>query len=93
MEIKHVEGIDKGKMILYALSTCGWCKKIKRFLNSSGIAYFYVDVDLLDGEEKDAAKKTIMRWNPKCSYPTLVLNEKECIVGYDEDELRKAIGI
>ena len=43
MDIKHVDGKDKGKVFLYALSTCGWCKKTKAFLNEQGVEYSYVD--------------------------------------------------
>ena len=39
MELKHVPGKDKGKIMLYALSTCGWCQKVKRFLNNLGVEY------------------------------------------------------
>ncbi len=27
MSMQHVEGENKGDVVLYALSTCGWCKK------------------------------------------------------------------
>jgi len=47
MEMKHVEGENKGKVILYALSTCVWCKKTKRLLNQLGVDYYFIDVDLL----------------------------------------------
>ena len=33
MEINHVDGQDKGKVMLYALSTCVWCKKTKKLLD------------------------------------------------------------
>ena len=33
------------KVMLYALSTCAWCNKIKRFLKDNEIVYDYVDVD------------------------------------------------
>lgn len=91
MDIEHVEGKDKGKIMLYALSTCVWCKKTKRFLNDHGVAYDYIDVDLL-GEEKETVKQEITRWNPRCSFPTIVINDSQCIIGFDEKKLREAIG-
>ena len=48
---EHVEGEDRGDVMLYALSTCGWCKKTKALLQELGVAYKYVDVDQLDLEE------------------------------------------
>jgi len=89
MKFTHIDGKNKGKIILYALSTCVWCKKTKRLLSEMGIAYDYVFVDLLDREEKDTATKEIKKWNPRCSFPTLVINEEESIVGYDEQKIKK----
>ena len=40
------------KVILYALSTCVWCKLTKQFLKDNDIEYEYVDVDLLDDEDR-----------------------------------------
>ena len=91
MDIKHVAGKDRGHILLYALSTCIWCKKTKKLLDSLGVEYNYVDVDLVDDTEKDAVTKEIMRWNPSCSFPTIVINKKQCIVGYKENELKKAL--
>lgn len=89
MKINHIAGKNKGKVMLYALSTCGWCKKTKTFLNSLGVEYDYIDVDSLDGEEKDEVMAEIRKWNPSGSFPTLVINDKTCIVGFDEEKLTK----
>jgi glutaredoxin-like protein NrdH len=91
MDIKHVKGKNKGNIMMYALSTCGWCKKTKRLLNEMGVEYDYTDVDLLQGEEKAQAIKEMEHWNPRRSFPTLVINN-ECIVGYKEDKIKEAIG-
>ena len=91
MYMKHVEGKNRGRIVLYALSTCVWCKKTKRFLSNYDVAYDYVDVDLLEEDEKEKAKHEITRWNPRCSFPTLVINDNTCIVGYDEGKMRKAV--
>ncbi|WP_269852135.1 thioredoxin domain-containing protein [Methanosarcina horonobensis] len=32
----HVSGIDRGKVIMYGLSTCVWCKKNKKTAHRSG---------------------------------------------------------
>ena len=46
MNSEHVAGNDKGKIMLYALSTCIWCKKTRELLQSSGVAFDYIYVDL-----------------------------------------------
>lgn len=91
--MKHVSGEDRGKIVLYALSTCGWCEKTKKFLNELGVEYSYVDVDLLEGKERESVINKVRHWNPRCSFPTIVVNEQTCIVGYDEAKIRKAIGL
>ncbi len=92
MDIKHVEGKSKGKVMLYALSTCGWCRRTKALLNDLGVAYDYTDVDLLKGKEQDAAIEEIKKYNPDCNFPTMVIDGDKCIVGFREDEIREALG-
>ncbi|RPJ63024.1 MAG: glutaredoxin family protein [Dehalococcoidia bacterium] len=91
MKIEHVDGRNAGKVMLYALSTCIWCRKTKQLLTDMGVEYDYVYVDLLAGQEKDDVVSTITKWNPDCSFPTMVLNESKCIVGFKEPEIREAL--
>lgn len=91
MDIVHVKGQNRGKLMLYALSTCGWCKKTKDFLTSLGVEYDYVYVDLERGQERSKAINEVKRFNPACSFPTLVINNEKCIVGFKEDEIKKAL--
>jgi glutaredoxin-like protein NrdH len=85
------KGKDKGKVILYALSTCIWCKKTKKLLDELGVEYSYIYMDDVEGEVKDKFKKQHAAWNPKCSYPTLIINDQECIVGFEEDKIRRLL--
>jgi len=91
MKINHVDGENKGKILLYALSTCGWCKKTKKLLNKIGVEYSYIHVDLVEESEKDKVIEDVRRCNPRNSYPTLVVNDKECIIGYKEDKIREVL--
>ena len=92
MAIEHVDGKNKGKVMLYALSTCGWCKRTRELLGELGVGYDYLYVDLLKGEEQSAAIKEVQKYNPACNFPTLVINSKKCIIGFKEDEIREALG-
>lgn len=89
IEFKHVEGKEKGEIILYALSTCGWCKKTKKILDSLGVAYDYVDADLVDDKTSNEIEKEVKKWNAKETYPTIVINNKKAIISYDEDKIRE----
>ncbi len=86
--LKHVEGKKLGDITLYALSTCGWCRKTKGLLNDLNIDYRYVDVDLLGDADQDEALKAIRQWNEACSFPTMVVNNNRCIIGFNEAEIR-----
>ena len=89
MNVIHVEGKKKGKVMLYALSTCGWCKKTKALLNEMGIAYDYIDVDLLRGSEQTSVIGEIKKHNPENNFPTMVINDIKCIIGFKEEDIRK----
>lgn len=91
LKFTRVEGKIKGSFRLYALSTCGWCRKTKDLLDDLGVEYEYVDVDILAGEERETAVEEIKRWNPPCSFPTLVINNDSCIVGFDEEKIRRVL--
>jgi glutaredoxin-like protein NrdH len=88
---ERIEGADKGHIVLYALSTCMWCRMAKNLLKDIGVGYDYIDVDSLPPEEKDLVKKEIKKWNPDGSYPTIVIDDKESVSGYDEAEIREKI--
>lgn len=91
MKTQKVSGTNKGKIMVYTLSTCVWCKKLKQLLNSLNVAYEYIDVDLLERKEQEQIRKEQEKWNPQCSYPTLVFNDSRCIVGFKEEEIREAL--
>jgi len=92
MKFEHVEGEQKAKIKLFALSTCVWCKRTKQLLDNMGVAYDYIFVDHLEGQPRDEVMDEIKNWNPACSFPTLVINDEKCIVGFKEDQIKEVIG-
>lgn len=84
--------INRRKVMLYALSTCVWCKKTKRLLDGLGVAYDFIDVDLLKGREEEEAMDEVKRHNPDCTFPTMIIDGRQVIAGFKEDEIRKALG-
>jgi glutaredoxin len=91
MNTKHVEGEKKGDLVLYTLSTCVWCKKTKALLNDLKVDYAFVNVDELPEGERNEALEELKRWNPRCSYPSLVVDGRACIVGFDEAKIKEAL--
>ncbi len=80
------------EVTLYTLSTCSHCKSTKRLLAECTIEYDFVDVDLLEGEERKAILEDIKKVNPRCSFPTLIIGDK-VVVGYKEKEIKEALGL
>jgi glutaredoxin len=88
-----VAGENRGDVVVYALSTCVWCRMAKALLERLGVAYRYVHLDLLDGEERELARAELQRWNPRSSFPTLVFDGRRAVLGYDEAKIRRELGL
>jgi len=94
MDTVKVKGEDKRhKVLLYAISTCAWCKMTKKFLKEKGVQYEYVDVDLCSREERQKIREEIDRkgWRP--SYPVLVVDDQKVVVGFHKDEIEEALDL
>jgi glutaredoxin len=87
----HIEGKNKGKVMLYALSTCVHCKMTKELLNELGVAFDYLYVDQLSRSEMDEVLKEVEKYNPRGSFPTLVIDGSKTIIGSRLDEIREAL--
>lgn len=88
IEMEHIDGTDKGSIQLFALSTCIWCRKTKKLLDSLNVAYDFIYVDQLHGDKKEEVMDEIEKWNPRVSFPTIVFNKKTCITGFKEKEIK-----
>jgi glutaredoxin len=82
----------ENKVKVYTLSTCSHCKATKRFLDECSIKYEFTDVDMLQGEERQAILDDVRKFNPRCSFPTIIIGEK-VIVGFKENEIKEALGM
>lgn len=89
--MEHVDGEDKGKVVLFALSTCGWCKKTRELLEELKIEFSFIYVDLLEGEERSGIIEQVKQFNKQLSFPTLVINDEKTIVGFNEEGIREAL--
>jgi glutaredoxin len=84
-------GIKNHKVVVFALSTCGWCKKMKRLLAALDVEYMYCDLDLLSGQAKEMARQELKKHNPSGSTPTVVVDGDVVVVGFREDDLKEAL--
>ena len=94
MEKVKVSGKNnKHKVLMYALSTCAWCKMTKQFLKYSDIEFEYVDVDLCNDKDKEKARKEILNKGGSLSYPTIIIDDKILITGFRKDKLKETLEI
>jgi glutaredoxin len=82
--------VREGIPILFALSTCPRCTRMKQFLQQSGVRAVVVDVDLLAPTERSEQLAFLRRVNPAVSMPTLVVGEY-AVLGEDYDGVREAL--
>lgn len=91
MPMEHVNGENKGKVVLFALSTCGWCGRTKALLEELKVEYSYIYVDLLEGQERGEIIEQVKKFNSQLSFPTLVINDDKTIVGFNEEEIKELL--
>jgi len=54
------------------------------------VKYEFTDVDLLTGKERAAILDDVKKFNPSCSFPTIIIGET-VIVGFKEQEIKAAL--
>ena len=73
----------KQPLTLFALSTCGFCKRAIAFLNDQGYSYRYVHMDTLNREQQDIIRSYVKRtFKIAISYPFLCLGESDFLSGF-----------
>lgn len=77
---------------LYSLSTCAYCQAIKKMLTDLAVPHRAIEVDLLTGDEREAAVNALRAVNPQCSFPTTVIGER-VITGFKVQEIKETIGV
>jgi glutaredoxin-like protein NrdH len=75
------------EITVYALSTCGFCKRALAFLNARGVAYRYVHMDSVPLETKNEAKKVLKeRFKVDIAFPFAVIDGEKHLVGFIEPD-------
>ena len=92
MELQHVDGKNKGDVLLFALSTCGWCKKVRMLLEDLEVEYDYIYVDLTSGDNRTEAVNALKKFNDAVSFPTLIINNKDVIIGFEQENIESKLG-
>jgi glutaredoxin-like protein NrdH len=90
----HVVGVHhEHAVLLYALSTCIWCKKTRQLLEDEGITFDFVYVDLVEAEERREIREYIRNLSSSTSFPAIIIDQKDCIIGYKPEEIKRRLGL
>jgi glutaredoxin len=81
------------KVLLYAISTCAWCRKAKNFLEDNSVEFEYVYVDLCSEKDREEVYKNIEGRGGRSSFPLIIVDGKTLINGFYEDKIKEALGI
>jgi ferredoxin-thioredoxin reductase catalytic subunit/glutaredoxin len=79
-------------LIFYSLSTCGYCEVTKKLLDDLEVEYKAIVVDLLSADKKDEVIQELTKFNPRCTFPTLVHGDK-VIIGLKPQEIKDMLGV
>ncbi len=94
MKTVKVEGKNvKHKVVIYAISTCAWCKMTKKYLKDNDIAYEYVDVDITSDSDHEKIRNDLIRRGAEPNYPTIIVDDKILITGFRKDKINEVLEI
>lgn len=89
-----VEGSNsKNSVMLYTLSTCGWCKKTKELLSENNIQYEYIDLDKCSKEDQKTAVNQLKERKLPVAFPIMIVNDEKVIQGFKKDQIVEALGL
>lgn len=75
------------KVTVYSTKTCHWCDKLKSYLTSKKVKFQVIDV----GENQEKAEEMV-RKSGQMGVPVTDIDGK-FIIGFDQDEIDKALGL
>jgi len=78
---------------VFTLSTCSHCKAAKKFLNDHDVTFDFTDVDRLKVEEKALVIEEVKKYNPRLTFPTIIINGDRVIIGFQDREIKEALDL
>ncbi|TFG85436.1 MAG: glutaredoxin family protein [Spirochaetales bacterium] len=79
---------------VYALSTCGFCKRAMSYLESNRFAYRYVYVDKIALDTKTQVKKELKElYKADIAFPFVTMGQKAYLVGFIEADWKRTLGL
>jgi glutaredoxin-like protein NrdH len=95
LNFTSVDGRRSDRAItVYALSTCGFCKRAMAFLNDRGFSYRYLYVDHVPLDVKSEIKRELKeRFRADVAFPFAVIDNDKHLVGFIEADWAATLGL
>ncbi len=90
MNVIAVEGNSKRDILVYSLSTCGWCAKAKAWLDQNVGSYDLVYVDKLQGQEQTDIMNKLQQKVGRVAFPMIFFGD-QVVVGYQPEEYHRMV--
>jgi len=85
---------DEKDVTVYALSTCGFCRRGMEFLRKNSVKFKFIYIDQLEYEVKQKLKAKLKeKFEKRVAFPFLVIDNKEAIFGFVKDVWKKHLGL
>lgn len=84
---------DTHSVVFYGLSTCIHCRHAREFLEKHAVPFELHYVDLAEGDERAELLSKVKAYNPAISFPTIVIDGNDCIVGFRPEAMEEALGL
>ena len=91
VEYTHEEGQKRDrKIIVYALSTCGFCRRGLAFLRENSFQFDFVYMDQISFELKGTIKDALAeKFKERVAFPFVVIDDSDFIVGFNEEKWKE----
>lgn len=81
-------------LTVYALSTCGFCKKAINFLSEQDIAFRYIYLDKINPMVKRTVKSELkQQYESLPVFPILVIDNERAVSGFSEEKWKEILDI
>lgn len=76
------------KIVVYSSPYCTYCIMAKNFLKKHNVTYQDINV-----QEDEQAARYIADLTQQTTIPVIIIDDKEVLIGFDEEKLKKALDI
>ncbi len=95
LDYELVEGTRRDHdIVVYALSTCGFCKRAISFLKDNDYAFRYIHLDLIPIETKNEVKQVLReKFKENPAFPFVVIDDSKHLIGFIQRDWERTLGL